>query len=273
MNEKCKSLLDEVRKLRPLVHHITNYVTVNDCANATLAIGGSPVMADCKDEAAEIAGISNALVLNMGTLNSSTVASMFIAGREANAKGVPVVFDPVGAGASKLRDLTALHIIREIRLSVVRGNISEIKSVSGLHASTKGVDASEADMADASASAKLAKDLAERLGAVVVVSGAIDTVSDGKNTLHIENGHKCLGSLCGTGCMCSSLIGTFLGAAPSEPFAASVAAMASMGVCGEIAGYCDKMKGIGSFRTLLLDAISRLDGSILERAAKIREAD
>ena len=264
------NLLEEVKARKPLVHHITNYVTVNDCANVTLSIGASPVMADCENEAAEIAGIASSLVLNMGTLNARTIPSMVAAGKAANAKGIPVVFDPVGAGASKLRNETAMRIISEVKLSVIRGNISEIKFVSGLQSATKGVDASDADRADRESGAKLAKELAGKTGCAVVISGEIDVVSDGSKTALIENGHPMLGNLTGTGCMCTSLIGSFCGAG-ALPFSASVAAMACMGICGELAYEKAGQLGSGSFHEALRDAVSKIERQTFERLAKIRE--
>jgi hydroxyethylthiazole kinase len=264
-------LLNKVRENKPLVHHITNYVTVNDCANITLAIGASPVMADDAGEAADIAAIARAIVLNMGTLNERSIPSMIIAGKTANAKGIPVVFDPVGAGVSKLRNDTAASITGEINLSVLRGNISEIKYVAGLGSRTKGVDASESDLADAGGAGRTAKDLARKLGCVVVISGAVDIISDGDKTVFVENGHPMLGNLTGTGCMCSSLIGSFCGAAPEQPLAAAAAAMMCMGIAGELAYERAGQHGNGSFRTALHDAISRMDAETLERLARYRE--
>jgi len=266
------ALLNKVRENKPLVHHITNYVTVNDCANITLAIGASPVMADAVGEAADIAALARALVLNMGTLNERSIPSMIAAGKAANAKGIPVVFDPVGAGASKLRNDTAASITSELRLSVIRGNISEIKFVAGLSARTKGVDASDSDIAGADSAGQTARALARKLGCVVVISGAIDTISDGAKIILVENGHPMLGNLTGTGCMCSSLIGSFCGAAPEEPLAAAAAAMMCMGIAGELAYENAGQRGNGSFRAALHDAVSRMDAATLEKLARYHEA-
>jgi len=270
MANSYAALLNKVRENKPLVHHITNYVTVNDCANITLAIGASPVMADAIGEAADIAAIARAVVLNMGTLNERTIPSMIAAGKAANAKGIPVVFDPVGAGASKLRNDTAADLIREVKLSVIRGNISEIKFAAGLSSQTKGVDASDSDIAGAD-SAGTAQALAQKLGCVVVISGAVDTISDGAKIVLVENGHPMLGNLTGTGCMCSSLIGSFCGAAPDEPLAAAAAAMMCMGIAGELAYENAGQRGNGSFRAALHDAISRMDAAMLEKMARYHE--
>jgi len=262
-------LLNLVRGRKPLVHHITNYVTVNDCAYITLGIGASPVMGDSVEEAADISAAADALVLNMGTLSERAVASMIAAGRSANAKGIPVVLDPVGVGGTKFRSAAAVRLVSEIELTVIRGNISEIKFMAGLDSKTKGVDASEAVSADDAG--QVAKGLAKKLNCIVVVSGAVDVISDGSKTAFIENGHPMLSSVSGTGCMCSSLIGSFCGASPNEAFAAASAAMACMGAAGETAHEKAGHLGNGSFRIALHDAVSRMDGETLERLVKYRE--
>jgi hydroxyethylthiazole kinase len=264
------ALIARVREKKPLVHHITNYVTVNDCANITLAIGASPIMADAIGEAADIAAIADALILNMGTLNERTIPSMLAAGKSANQHGKPVVFDPVGAGASRLRNETAETLLREVTMSVIRGNISEIRFVAGLRATTKGVDASanDAEETDALQTAKIA---AEKFRCVVAVTGKTDVVTDGKKSALIENGHVMLSTLSGTGCMCASLIGSFCGACDSA-FDATVAALLVMGIAGEIA--CDRAgeRGNGSFHAALHDAASLMDGKTLAERAKLHEA-
>lgn len=268
--ETCKDLLRRVRETSPLVHHLTNYVTVNDCANITLAIGASPIMADAIEEAADIAAISSALVLNIGTLNSRMVESMLAAGKSANAHNVPVILDPVGAGASALRTSTVARLLDQVKIATVRGNISEIRAVSGLASHTKGVDADSAD-ADEDAGG-IASSLARKLGCVVAVTGAVDYVSDGAKTVAIENGHPALSRVSGTGCMCTSLVGCFTGAAPDRALDASVAALACMGIAGEIAFEKTDSCGIGSFHVAVMDAIDTMDGDTLSRMARIREA-
>jgi hydroxyethylthiazole kinase len=227
-------------------------------------------MADAVEEAADIAAIAGAVVLNMGTLNERTVRSMIEAGKSANAKGIPVIFDPVGAGASKFRNETASRLINEVKLCVLRGNISEIRFIAGLSSETKGVDASEGDLVNADSAGPTAKELAHRLNCVVVISGAVDIVSDGNKITYIENGHPMLGGLTGTGCMCSSLIGSFCAASKNEPYAAAAAAMLCMGIAGELA--FKKAAGTGSFRTALHDAISLMDEKTLERLARFHES-
>lgn len=258
-------ILSQVRKASPLVHHITNYVTVNSCANITLAIGASPIMADAVEEAADIAAISSALVLNMGTLNSRTLKAMVLAGRCANKHNVPIVFDPVGAGASPFRNRAVHQILQEISPTVIKGNISEIRFICGLSSSTKGVDAAEADHTEDTA--KIARALAAKQNCVVAVTGSTDVVSDKSRTVHIANGHPSLSCITGTGCMCASLAGACLGAAPSAPLHATVAAVATMGIAGELAHATAGNKGNGSFYTAILDAISKTNETVfLERA-------
>lgn len=271
IDSKIYILLNQVREKKPLVHHITNYVTVGDCANITLGIGASPVMADAIEEAGDIASISNAVVLNIGTLNARTVLSMISAGKAANLKNIPVILDPVGVGASKFRNDTVASLIGEVKLSVLRGNISEIKFLAGLEAAAKGVDASQNDAEDANDAGQIAKKLAKTLGCVVVISGAIDIISDGNKIAYIQNGHPMLGSLTGTGCMCSSLIGSFCGAVAHTSFSAAIAAMVCMGVAGEIAYEKTRQLGGGSFHVELHNAVSKMDAETLERFAKYHE--
>lgn len=272
MKEQYAALAKLVRDKNPLIHHITNYVTVNDCANITLAIGASPIMADALEEAADIAGISSAVVLNMGTLNERTVASMIAAGKAANDAGIPVVFDPVGAGASRFRNETAARLLDHVKVSVVRGNISEIRFLAGLQSQTKGVDASEDDLQNTEDSVSVARTLAKQLDCVTAITGPVDSVSDGKKTICIKNGHPMLSRLTGTGCMCSSLIGSFCGASPDNPLDAAVTALLSMGIAGEIAHARAGADGNGSFRAALHDAMSKIDPETIAGRADFYEA-
>lgn len=272
MKRKCATLLQKVRDKSPLIHHITNYVTVNDCANITLAIGASPIMADALEEATDIARISSALVLNMGTLNEHTIPSMLAAGQAASKAGVPVIFDPVGAGASQLRNKTAIRLLNEVNISVLRGNISELRFLAGLHSETKGVDASENDLRNTQDAILVAKMLADKCNCVVAITGAVDVVSNGKEIICIENGHPMLSTITGTGCMCTSLIGSFCGASSELLFEATAAALLSMGIAGEIAYDRAGKKGNGSFRAALHDAVSQMNGETIDRRAKFYEA-
>lgn len=281
-------LLQDVRRKRPVIHHITNYVTVNDCANAVLAIGASPIMADDIDEVEEIVSVSSALVLNIGTLNGRTIDSMLAAARKANELSIPVVLDPVGAGASGLRNRTVERLIKEIRVDVLRGNMSEIRFVAGLGAATKGVDVSDADAAvGTEAGGAIAENVAKTLGCVTAITGATDIISDGERTIFVENGTEMLSKVTGTGCVCSSLVGAFCGAArgvdggpPVAPagmvdhvmLIAAAGGILSMGVAGEIALHRAGASGPGSFHLGLIDAIGELDAETLARRARIREA-
>ncbi len=271
MKTKIAKLLDGVRAESPLVHHITNYVTVNDCANITLSIGASPVMADEITEVGDITSISSALVLNIGTLNQRTVASCKAAGKKANALNKPVVFDPVGAGASRLRTDTAKELLADIRFAVIRGNLSEIKQIAGETANTKGVDVSEKDASDLNESIFTAKAAAQKYKTVIAVTGKTDIVTDGERVLLINNGHKMLGSVSGTGCMCNSLIASYAGVTDDHLLAAA-AGLVSMGVAGEAAFEKAGENGLGSFRIALIDAVSRLTPAQIAQRAKIDEA-
>ena len=267
----ASDLIRSIRESKPLVHHITNYVTVNDCANITLAVGASPIMSDAMEEAREIAAISGALVLNIGTPNERTINSMLAAGKKANELNIPVALDPVGAGASGFRNETVSKLIEQIHFSVIRGNLSEIRYVAGLGGTTKGVDASEMDMSgDIQSGIDTAKILADKLGCVIAITGAADIISDGKHTVLIENGHEMLGAVTGTGCMCTSLIGSSY-AVTSDYFLAAVSGVLYMGIAGEIAFEKVGQKGTGSFRVSIIDEISKLDADTVRRRARIYE--
>lgn len=274
--EKTMSIKHEAAKLNtgmrsvvPLVHNMTNYVTVNDCANALLAIGGSPIMADDILEAADITAISSALVINIGTLNQRTVEAMLSAGKKANELGIPVVFDPVGAGASAFRNETTRRILDEVKITILRGNLSEVSYVAGLSASTKGVDASEADL-DKDVQA-VAKSAAEKLCCTVAVTGAVDVITDGRRVAEISNGHPMLSKVTGTGCMTSAITGGYAGMG-QDAFTAAAAGVMSMGIAGEIAYEKAGNVGTGSFHVALIDALSGLDEQMIEEMGKIEEA-
>ncbi|OCA98434.1 hydroxyethylthiazole kinase [Clostridium beijerinckii] len=268
---KIGSLLNEVRNKKPLVHNITNYVTVNDCANILLAIGASPIMADDIKEAADITKISSALVINIGTLNERTIESMIASGKKANELNIPVVFDPVGAGASDFRNSTTKRLLEEVKISVLRGNMSEIKFISGLGSTTKGVDASENDARTGNDEGiDVAKNLAKKLQCTVAITGATDIISDGERVVILENGTKMLSNVTGTGCMTTALIGAFCGAG-SDYFIGAVSGIISMGISGEIALDKAGKIGTGSFHIAIIDAISNLTSNIIEKMNKIKE--
>ena len=269
-------MLTRVRQTTPLVHCITNYVTVNDCANALLACGGSPIMADEEEDACAITQICGGLALNIGTLNTRTVATMHAAGAVAGKLGHPIVLDPVGAGASPLRTQTAASLADELPLAVVRGNMSEIKALAGAAAATRGVDANPADAvtpANLAESASFARELARKLSCVVAVTGAIDLVADATRALAIHNGHPLMGRITGTGCMLTCITAAYATANPARTLEAAAAAIAGWGIAGEVAA--DRMgalDGNGSFRTYLLDAAFNLTAEQLVQNARIEEA-
>ena len=267
-------IIKNVKNNTPLVHNITNYVTVNDCANVLLACGGSPIMADDVEEVEEIVSISSALVLNIGTLNSRVIESMIKAGKKANELNIPVILDPVGAGASKLRTDTAFRLLNEVKFAVVRGNMSEIKALGNTDA--KGARGVDADVADSINEENLTevieyiKLLSERMSLVVAVTGAIDIVSDGTKTYIIRNGHPMMGKISGTGCMLSSTIGAYCGANKDNIIDATTAAVCIMGLSGELA--YEKMKkndeGTSMLRSHLIDFMSKIDDEMLKEGAK-----
>lgn len=270
ITENAADLLKNLRKTVPLVHNITNYVTVNDVANAVLAIGASPIMADDIEEAADITAISRALVLNMGTLNKRTVTSMLAAGKRANELGVPVVFDPVGAGASALRNETARKITEQVPLCVIRGNLSELSFIAGLGASTKGVDSAQED--EKNDAVTVAKAAAQKLHCIAALTGKVDVITDGTRVVQIENGHPMLSKVTGTGCMASALVGAFAGACGGDFLTAAAAGVCSMGIAGELAYEASGEKGTGSFHTAVIDALSRLDAALMKERARLYEA-
>jgi hydroxyethylthiazole kinase len=258
-------LFARVREKRPLVHHITNYVTVNDCANITLCAGGAPVMADAKEEVAEMTGIASALVLNIGTLNAAQIASMLLAGRKANERGIPVILDPVGAGATRFRTDMVKRLLGELEITVLKGNAGEIGVIAGVEATVRGVD-SHGMSGDP---VTVARGLAQTLGLTVAVSGATDIVTDGKKTLLVSNGHSLMGSISGTGCMAASVTGAFC-AESEDPVTASAAALAALGLAGERAAVV--AHGPLSFKVALFDELANLTPQDLAAGARIRTA-
>ncbi len=269
-----KELLQNVRERRPLIHSITNYVTVNDCANMLLACGTSPIMADDIGEAAQITAVCGGLNINIGTLNERTIPAMYAAGEQANALGHPVVLDPVGAGASALRTDTALGLLEKVRFAVIRGNISEIKTLADGSGTTKGVDADPLDVVteeNLDAACVFVKEFARKTGTVIAVTGAIDIVADEKTAYCITNGHPMMSSVTGTGCQLSALTAAFVTANPGEVLQAAAAAVCAMGICGEMAAErLGAQDGNATYRNYIIDAMYRLDGDTLERRAKYR---
>jgi len=250
-----------VRERKPLVHQITNYVVMNETANATLALGALPVMAHAREEVAEMVRLAGALVLNIGTLSPHWIEAMLAAGAAANEAGVPVVLDPVGAGATSFRTDTAKRILDVVDVAVLRGNAGEVATLVGVESEVRGVESIAAG-ADAEAIARAA---ASALGVVASVTGPVDHVSDGERTAAIENGHPLLAAVTGTGCMSSAITGCFL--AVDGPFDAAVAALVAFGVAGEDAA--QDAKGPGSFHVGLYDALAALDPDSLDMRARV----
>jgi hydroxyethylthiazole kinase len=249
--ELTATSLERIRERNPLVHNITNFVVMNDTANVLLAIGASPVMAHAIEEVREMVSYAGALVLNIGTLDAEWVESMLIAGEEANARKVPVVLDPVGAGATALRTATAQQILDNVAVASVRGNAGELATIAGLGAEVRGVDSVSADSPYAAA-----RVVARRTGGAAVASGAIDYVSDATRLAEVRNGDPLMGRITGSGCMATALVGAFLAVEP-DPFLASVEAMIAFGIAGETAAKISA--GPGTFRPNLMDAVSGLD--------------
>ncbi len=244
--EKCALIFKKIKEEKPLVHHITNFVVINDNANIMLAIGALPVMSYAREEVEEMVALSQALVLNIGTLTQDMVESAILAGKKANELGIPVVLDPVGAGATQFRTESALKILQEVKISILRGNTGEIGNLLGIKAEVRGVEggAGDADARD------LAQRASQKFQTVVAITGKIDVVSDGKRVVRIKNGDILLTRVTGTGCMATSLCAACAAVEKDYLWAAS-SALGFLGVCGEIAAR--HSLGPGSFRVSLFD--------------------
>ena len=262
-------ILRTVRERSPLIQCITNFVTVNDCANILLASGASPTMAQDIREVEESVAGANGLVCNLGAID--LVDSMILAGKRANELGIPVVLDPVAAGGTTLRRQLSAQLLEAVRFSAIRGNASEIRALAGQGSLGSGVDVAAWDAITAEnlpQSVELIGGLAKRTGAVIAVSGAMDVVSDGTKTILLHNGCATMARITGSGCMLTTLIGAFCAAAPEHPFEATCAAMAAMGICGELAEEkrLKNKTGNATFRTDLIDAVFNLtDQELKER--------
>ncbi|MCR6546030.1 hydroxyethylthiazole kinase [Dehalobacterium formicoaceticum] len=266
-----KEMLENVRNQSPLIHNITNYVTVNDCANILLACGASPIMADDIDEVEEITSICGGLTINIGTLNQRTIPAMLAAGRKSNELGHPVVLDPVGAGASVLRTSTAMKLLQEIQFAVIRGNVSEIKVLTQGNGTTKGVDADVSDRVteeNLEQAVTFVKAFAQKTGAVIAITGAIDIVADRNTAYCIRNGHADMSKITGTGCQLSAMAAAYVTANPGHTLEATAAAVCTMGLCGEKAKRrMTELDGNSSYRNYIIDAIYNLSPDELERGA------
>jgi hydroxyethylthiazole kinase len=249
-----------IRERKPLVHQITNYVVMNETANATLAIGALPVMAHALQEVEEMASAASALVLNIGTLSDEWIEAMIAAGRAANAAGVPIVLDPVGAGATEYRTDTCRRLLDVLELAVVRGNSAEIATLAGRQAEIRGVEA-----VGMGGGPDLAREASNALGCVVAVTGPVDHVSDGETVNSVANGHELMGTVTGTGCMATAITGCFLGVQP-HALTAATGALVAFGVAGEDAA--GSAQGPGSFHVGLYDALYALDPDTLDSRAR-----
>ena len=258
---EAAELLIRIKECRPLIHHITNYVTMNDCANAVLALGGSPIMAKDPSEVEEVVAMSKALVLNMGTPDSNTFKSMILAGKIAKEMKIPVIFDPVGAGVTPFRREMCRKLLSDIKPDVIRGNISEIMYMAGKDGCSCGVD-SNLDIDNAMG---IVRGLAKDLNCVVAATGRKDLISDGSTAYIIENGHEMLSKITGAGCMATSLAGTFCSVA-EDYLKGTVGGIMVMGISGQLANAClMPNEGIGMFKTRLFDNIYNLNRDIFMR--------
>ena len=260
--KKSARALAEIKRRKPLVHNITNYVVMNDTANILLHIGASPVMAHAAEEVEDMVQIAGALVLNIGTLDRQWVESMLLAGRAATARRVPVVFDPVGAGATRYRTEVSLKILEEVRPQVLRGNAAEVSVLAGMEAEVLGVDAGRT----AASTGEIAARAARRFGTAAAVTGPQDAVCDGSRLFLVDNGHPMLGGLTGTGCMVTALTAAFL-AVEEDAAAAAVGALVTFGLAAEKAA--QKASTPASFKTALFDEVYLLAPAELISGARV----
>jgi hydroxyethylthiazole kinase len=257
------SLLKKIRDEKPLIHNITNYVVMNFTANSLLSMGASPVMAHAINEVEEMVTLARALVINIGTLSNSWITAMLLAGRKANELGIPIILDPVGSGATTLRTSTFRKLIKELMITVVRGNASEILSISS-RSMTKGVDA----VHDVDHASKTARDLAQELNCAVAITGPVDLITDGTKVIRCHNGSPLLGRVTGTGCASTATIAAFA-AVTKNPVEAASAGLAFFGLSGEVAA--QKFKSPGSFMIALLDALNDITPEYLQNNARLEE--
>ncbi len=267
MNEfsrRAGDILTRLRAQRPLIHHMTNLVVMNDTANVTLHIGGLPVMAHAPEEVADMVNLAGALVLNPGTLSTHWIESMLIAGRQANRRNIPIVLDPVGAGATPFRTAMNQRLLNELRIAIVRGNAGEIGTLAGAGGEVKGVES----VASAGDPVTVARQFAGACGAVVAITGKRDIISDGERVLAVDNGHQWLTTLTGTGCMATTAIAAFA-AVEDTPLIATAAALAAYGVAAELAA--ESARGPASFKLAFFDQLYNLTPDAIAERARISE--
>lgn len=275
----CKEdekMIEQVKNAKPLIHCITNKVTMNDCANALLAIGGSPIMADDEAEVEDITSICQGLLINIGTLNQATIPSMMKAGKKANALQHPVLLDPVGIGASQLRYQTTQQLLKEVHFDVIRGNISEMKALMNIQSQSRGVDANASDsITDENLDENIIwlQQLSSKTGAIIAVSGAIDVIVDSQNAYIVRNGCQEMSMITGTGCILSAIMSAFMVVHRQRLLEACTYVSALMGYCGELAKnkmLVEKL-GVGSLRVYLMDYLSLINDGILKEGMKIEK--
>lgn len=258
------ALLESVRTSSPLIHQITNYVTVNDCANVTLSLGASPVMSHAPEDVIDMTKIANALVLNIGTLDPEQIEGMLVAGDIAAKRHIPIILDPVGAGATPYRTKTAEKLIRELPITVIKGNSGEIGTLAGANAVVRGVDSGGV----AGEPKEIVKNLGKELGCVVIMSGAEDLISDGRRVVGVKNGVPLMGRISGTGCMASAACGAFA-AVTRDWMNGCIAAMITLGVAGEVAA--GSSHGPGTFKPAFMDAVAALTSEQITGMARMTE--
>lgn len=255
-------MLERIRSQHPLIHHITNLVVMNDTANVTLHVGALPVMAHAKEEVAEMVSAAGALVLNPGTLTPGWVESMLVAGRRANDQGIPIVLDPVGAGATQLRTESANRLLDELEITIVRGNLGEVSTLAGLGGQVKGVES----VAGGATPLEVARALAERRQVTVAITGERDVIVSGERALGVDNGHPWLTTITGSGCMATTMVAAFA-AVEADPLLASAAGLACFGLAAELAA--EKAQGPGSFKVALMDTLYDLTPGQIRSGIKV----
>ncbi len=258
------AVLQRIRASKPLIHHITNSVVMNDTANVTLFLGALPVMAAAIEEVAEMVQAASALVLNIGTLAPAQVDAMIVAGQAANARQIPVILDPVGAGATRLRSDAALRLLREVQVAVLRGNAGEIGALTGMGGAVRGVESLGSDVAPP----QLAQEAARRFGAVVAITGKRDVIADGQRVLAVDNGHEWLTTLTGTGCMATTAVACCVAVEPDRVLATATA-LAAYGLAAERAAATAGVQGPGSFKAAFFDQLFLMADDVLADGARM----
>ena len=262
---KLYKALENVRNKNPLIQNITNYVSSNDCANILLACGASPVMTNDIDDSIDIASISDGLVLNIGTLNKQIVNSMISTGKIANKLNHPIILDPVGVGISKLRTDSVKSLINNLKISIIRGNVSEIKFLTNNGECPKGVDAKENTIENLYDISKSFKELSKKLNSIIIATGEVDIITDGNKICFCKNGNPYMKKVSGTGCQLSSVISAFV-SSNLDMFVASISAVCSYGICGEVAfSRMNFLDGNSSYRDYIIDAMCNLNSEIFEK--------